>query len=96
MKNIIWVALVLILAALFVLEFRYELVINSPIVAKIDRITGDVWIANSGVWLKLQHTVKERGAAQNIAAQKPAEKAAQGKANIAAQKPAKEAQSKAK
>lgn len=59
MKNVIWAILVLILAAIFVLEFRYTLVINTPIVAKIDRLTGDVWIANSGKWMKVQHSAKE-------------------------------------
>ena len=62
MKNVIWAILVLILAAIFVLEFRYTLVINTPIVAKIDRLTGDVWIANSGQWMKVQHSAKEEAA----------------------------------
>jgi hypothetical protein len=62
MKNVIWAILVLILAAIFVVEFRYTLVINTPIVAKIDRLTGDVWIANSGKWLKVQHSAKEETA----------------------------------
>lgn len=67
MKNTAWIAVVLILAAIFVLEFRYTLVINSPIVSKIDRLTGDVWIANSGMWLKVRHAPKERDAAANTA-----------------------------
>lgn len=79
MKNIIWMVVALILAALFVLEFRYTLVVNSPIVAKIDRITGDVWIANSGMWLKVQHSVKDKAAAQGSPVPKPAAGASQGK-----------------
>ena len=79
MKNTTWAVIVLILAALFVLEFRYALVVNSPIVAKIDRITGDVWIANSGIWLKVQHSVKDKAAAPGANSAKPAEKASQGK-----------------
>lgn len=80
MKNMGWVIVVLILAALFVLEFRYTLVVNSPIVAKIDRLTGDVWVANSGRWLKVQHMAKEKPAAQSeTPAKKPAETASQGK-----------------
>ena len=80
MKNIIWAILVLALAVLFVFEFRYALVVNSPIVAKIDRVTGDVWIANSGAWLKVQHSAKEKVASQNVPSPKPVEKTAQGKA----------------
>lgn len=56
MKNTIIIALVISLAAVLALEFRYDVVVNSPIVAKIDRMTGDVWIANSGMWLKLKHS----------------------------------------
>lgn len=79
MKNTIWVILVLVFAVLFIFEFRYALVVNSPIVAKIDRVTGDVWIANSGVWLKVQHSAKEKAAPQNVAIPKPAQNSAQGK-----------------
>ena len=76
MKNMGWVIVVLILAALFVLEFRYTLVVNSPIVAKIDRLTGDVWVANSGMWVKVRHFAKEKAAAQDVnPEQKPAEDA---------------------
>lgn len=80
MKNNIWIVVVLMLAALLTLEFRYALVVNSPIVAKIDRLTGDVWVANSGMWLKVNHIAKEKTPAQQppIAA-KATEKAAQGK-----------------
>ena len=81
MKNMTWVLTVVILAAMLIIGFRYALVVNSPIVAKIDRITGDVWIANSGMWLKVQHPAKVNpagpGAGNTL---KPAEKAAQGKA----------------
>ncbi len=79
MKNMGWVVVALILAALFILESRYALVVNSPIVAKIDRITGDVWIANSGIWLKVQHSVKDKAAVQGTSSTKPAKEASQGK-----------------
>ena len=79
MKNVTWAVIVLVLAAIFILEFRYTLVVNSPIVAKIDRITGDVWIANSGMWLKLKHPASEqcafRCAAKNAVAPKGEDKA---------------------
>lgn len=68
MKNNLWILVVLILAALFVMEFRYTLVINSPIVAKIDRITGDVWIANSGMWIKVKHPAINSVAKQAVSA----------------------------
>ena len=54
MKNIIWAIVVLIIALGVILECRYMLVVNSPIVAKIDRLTGDVWIVNAGLWRKVQ------------------------------------------
>ena len=80
MKNFIWAMALVVLAALFILEFRYTLVVNSPIVAKIDRLTGDVWVANSGMWLKVQHVAKEEPKVAVVAAPKPAEKPAQDKA----------------
>lgn len=64
MKNIAWVIVVIVLAVMLMLESRYSLVINSPIVAKIDRMTGDVWIANSGLWIKVKHSVSESVASQ--------------------------------
>ncbi|MCX5678086.1 MAG: hypothetical protein NTY76_03145 [Candidatus Omnitrophica bacterium] len=80
MKNISWVAVVLILAVLFILEFRYTVVVHSPIVAKVDRLTGDVWIANSGMWLKVQHSVKDKAVPQAASSvQKPAKDASQEK-----------------
>lgn len=54
MKNILWPIVILVIAVGIILGFRYELVVNSPIVAKIDRLTGDVWIANAGNWIKVQ------------------------------------------
>lgn len=80
MRNNIWIVVVLILAALLTLEFRYALVVNSPIVAKIDRLTGDVWVANSGSWIKVDHVVKECLPVQQPAsAAEAADKTVQGK-----------------
>lgn len=53
MKQTVWVIVILVLALVIVLEHRYVLIVNSPVVAKMDRITGDVWVANSGVWRKI-------------------------------------------
>lgn len=71
MKNTTWILAVVILAALFILGFRYEIVVNSPIVAKIDHVTGDVWIANSGVWLKVQHSAQDKAATPKPASSIP-------------------------
>lgn len=54
-KAVIWAIVVLIIAGGVLMENRYTVKIHSPIVAKIDNITGDVWIANSGVWMKVQN-----------------------------------------
>jgi len=54
MKSLIWAIVILIIALGVILECRYMLVVNSPIVAKIDRFTGDVWIANAGVWRRVE------------------------------------------
>lgn len=65
MKQLIWGLIAIIIAGGIMLEFRYEVKINTPIVAKIDRFTGETWIANSGVWKKVQHenaTPKETSA----------------------------------
>jgi hypothetical protein len=57
MKNIIWAAVILIAIAGIMLELRYAITVYSPIVAKMDRFTGDVWVASSGVWRKVEHPV---------------------------------------
>ena len=56
MKTIIWAIVILIIATGIMLESRYKVVIHSPIVARLDRLTGDVWIANSGAWIKVEMT----------------------------------------
>lgn len=73
MKGIIWAIVILLVAAGLILELRYALVVNSPIVAKIDRLTGDVWIANAGVWRKVQLPPQEKsGIAGTVSSQKTA------------------------
>ena len=54
MKTIIWAIVILIVVAGVALECRYAFIVDLPIVAKIDRFTGDVWIVNSGEWRKVQ------------------------------------------
>ena len=54
MKNAILAIAILIIGIILALEYRYTLVVDSPVVAKIDRLTGDVWIVNAGVWRKVQ------------------------------------------
>lgn len=50
MKTVIWAALVLVIAMAILVECRYELIVNAPVVAKMDRFTGKVYIANGGIW----------------------------------------------
>lgn len=54
MKNWITAIVILIIGIGVISEFRYALVVDSPVVAKLDRLTGDVWIVNSGIWRKVQ------------------------------------------
>lgn len=54
MKNIIWAIVILIIALGIIIECRYTLVVDSPVVAKIDRLTGDTWIVNAGIWRKVE------------------------------------------
>ena len=63
MKNFILAVVILIVGTGIILEGRYEVKIDSPVVARIDRLTGDVWIVNSGVWRKVQMPLfsQERG-----------------------------------
>ena len=58
MKNIIWPIVVIVLAAGWMFLSRYELMVKPPVVAKIDRLTGDTWIVNSGYWTKIQEMPK--------------------------------------
>ena len=55
MKNWITAIVILIIGIGVISEFRYTLIVDSPVVAKLDRLTGDVWIVNSGVWRKVQN-----------------------------------------
>jgi len=66
MKNIIWPIVVVVLAAGWMFLSRYELIVKPPIVAKIDHLTGDTWIANSGYWSKIQEICE--GAPVNVPA----------------------------
>jgi len=54
MKTLIWALVALVIGIGIIVEMRYDLVVNSPVVAKIDRLTGDTWIVNSGRWVKVQ------------------------------------------
>lgn len=63
MKHIIWAIVILVIGIGAVLQSRYALVVNSPIVAKIDGLTGDVWIVNAGVWRKVQPPPEEKSEA---------------------------------
>jgi len=58
MKNLILSVLLITLAIVIFLELRYDIVVHSPVVAKLDRLTGDVWIANAGVWRKIEDAPK--------------------------------------
>lgn len=62
MKNLIWVIVIAAIAAGILLEMRYEFFIDSPVVAKFDRLTGDAWIVNSGVWRKIQSLPEQQDA----------------------------------
>ena len=46
-------AIVVMAAVLFL--FRYDITVNTPIVVKLDRWTGEAWVANSGVWMDIEH-----------------------------------------
>lgn len=54
MKNFILAIAILIIGLGVLLENRYTIKIDAPVVAKLDRLTGDVWIVNSGTWVKVQ------------------------------------------
>ena len=55
MKNgtFLFIAIIIIAALLFL--FRYNITVNSPIIVKLDRLTGQTWVANSGVWMDIEH-----------------------------------------
>ncbi|MFA5145973.1 MAG: hypothetical protein WC515_01125 [Candidatus Omnitrophota bacterium] len=54
MKNIIIAIVILVVSIAALLEFRYTVIVDSPVVVRVDRLTGDAWIVNSGVWRKVQ------------------------------------------
>ena len=55
MKNLVIAVVIVVIGVGILLEGRYQLKIDSPVVAKLDKLTGDTWIANSGVWRKVKH-----------------------------------------
>ncbi len=57
MKNILLAVVVLIIALLALIEFRYAIIIDSPVVAKFDRLTGKLWIVNSGVLSEIENEI---------------------------------------
>ncbi len=61
MKN--WIpALIIIIAVIgigLLLEFRYALIVDAPVVVKLDRLTGNTWIVNSGVWRKIHPHIED-------------------------------------
>ena len=79
MKKMILAIVVLIIAMAAILEFRYEFTIDSPVVVKFDRLTGDTWIVNAGVWRKVKDEEPQMQAKREMA-QVPLSKAA-SKAN---------------
>jgi len=70
MKTLLWIIVVIAIAAGLLYELRYDVRIDSPVVLKLDRLTGEVWVANSGAWRKIVHAddAKPAAAAQNFAA----------------------------
>ncbi len=52
----IWAIIFLVLGFIIILELRYDFFVSSPVVAKFDRLTGEAWIVNAGVWRKIKHT----------------------------------------
>lgn len=54
MKSLVWAVVTLLIAVGIMFECRYTIKMHSPIVARLDRLTGDVWIVNSGVWKKVE------------------------------------------
>ncbi len=50
--GMLFVAIIVIAAILFLL--RYDITVHSPIIVKLDRWTGQAWVANSGVWMDIE------------------------------------------
>lgn len=55
MKNFIITILSIIIIAAILFLLRYEITVHSPIIVKLDRWTGETWVANSGVWMDIEH-----------------------------------------
>lgn len=55
MKYTLMAVVILIIGILAVLELRYIVIVDTPVVAKVDRLTGRVWIANKGAWSQIKH-----------------------------------------
>ncbi len=67
MKNLIVAIVIMIIGLAVVAELRYVLIVDSPVVTKFDRLTGDAWIVNGGVWRKVQSPPAEKAEPQKTA-----------------------------
>lgn len=70
MKYLIIAIAILLVGAGLVVENRYDIKIHSPIVAKLDRFTGEVYIVNSGAWMRV-HPAEASQPAPAVAVQNP-------------------------
>lgn len=54
MKNELWLLVALIVASCVIVVNRYQITVNTPVVVKLDRFTGQAWIAKGGMWMPLK------------------------------------------
>ena len=61
MKNNIAIIVLLgiIIASSILFLLRYEITVHSPIIVKLNRITGQAWVANNGVWMDIKNAPKK-------------------------------------
>ena len=50
MRGFSFLIIVLAIIAAILFFFRYDITVHSPLVVKLDRWTGQTWVANSGVY----------------------------------------------
>ena len=59
MKPVLTLIIAAIFAASLLLLFRYDITVQSPIIVKLDRLSGKSWVANSGVWMEIVDEAKK-------------------------------------
>ena len=59
MKSGVALIIAILITVSLLALLRYEIRVYSPIIVKLDRLTGMSWVANNGVWVEIGHGARK-------------------------------------